>query len=43
MLTFVVSCVPKRYKPSTSASASMNIRDELGIEKILTGIIFLVR
>jgi hypothetical protein len=29
----VVFCVPNGYKPSASASASMNIRDECSIEK----------
>ena len=36
LLAFIGSYVPKRYNPSTSASASMNIRDEFGIEKVLT-------
>jgi hypothetical protein len=38
MLAFIGSYVPKRYNPSTSASASMNIRDEFGIEKVITEI-----
>ena len=36
LLAFIGSYVPKRYNPSTSASAYMNIRDEFGIEKIIT-------
>jgi ClpP class serine protease len=36
LLAFIGSYIPKRYNPSTSASASMNIRDEFGVEKVLT-------
>lgn len=36
LIAFIGSYVPMRYNPSTSASASMNIRDEFGVEKVLT-------
>jgi ClpP class serine protease len=38
MLAFIGSYAPKRHNPSFSASASMNIKDEFGVEKILNEI-----
>jgi ClpP class serine protease len=38
LIAFIGSYYARRYNPSTSAMASMNIKDEFGIEKILTEI-----
>lgn len=38
LLAFIGTYYSKRYNPSTSASATFNIRDEFGIEKALTEI-----
>jgi hypothetical protein len=38
LITIIGSYFGRRYNPSTSVSAIMNIRDEFGIEKILTEI-----
>ncbi|HJW20096.1 MAG TPA: hypothetical protein VJ571_06025 [Candidatus Nitrosotalea sp.] len=38
LLSFIGTYFARRYNPSTSALASINVRDEFGIEKILTEI-----